>query len=747
MSKLFIKIIVAFFFVLSVAKAETLQKIEISGNKRISDQTIIIFSEIKINEEITKSKLDEVIKKLYKTNFFRNINLSFVKQTLFLEVEENPIIENLKITGIKKQSLVEFIKDKLQLSEMKSFDQGLLSADINLIYNILKTNGYYFADITSSKSLDDELNTIDLKIDVKLGEKAKIKKIIFLGDKIFKEKRLKEVIVSEEHKFWKFISRNVYINEELINLDKRLLLNYFKNNGYFNVKIENSFVEFDKNSNFNLIFKITPGKKYFFNNVSLNLPSNYDEELFKKITKKFSKLKGDTYSLLKINDLLDDINDIALSKQYEFINASIVENMNDDKINFDINISESEKFYIEKINVTGNFNTLEEVIRNNLIVDEGDPFNEILFNKSVNNIQSLGIFKKVKTDVREGSNESFKEIDINIEERPTGEISLTAGFGTTGETIGAGIKENNFLGKGIKMNTNLELTADSIKGQFIYAKPNFNYSDNTLFTSIKSSTSDFLTDSGYKTSDIGFSLGTKFEQFQNIYLSPEIDFLIEDLETTNTASNILKKQEGSYTDLYFNYSINQDLRDKRFRTESGYVTTFSQEIPLISDNSELSNAFEITNYKKLSSTSNMVGKVSLFGKTITGLSDDVRISKRLNVPSYRLRGFERGKVGPVENNDYIGGNHITSLNLSATLPTVFQGLDNLDVAIFFDAANVWGVDYDSSIDDKSTVRSSTGVALNLMTPVGPLSFSFANALTQASSDKTETFRFNLGTQF
>ena len=688
MGKLFIKIFIIFFFLLSLVKAETLRKIEISGNKRISDQTIIIFSEIEINEEITKSKLDEIIKKLYRTNFFRNINLSFEKQTLFLKVEENPIIENLQITGIKKQSLVEFIKGKLQLAEMKSFDQELLSSDINLIYNILKTNGYYFADITSSKSLNDKLNTIDLKIDVELGEKAKIKKIVFLGDKIFKEKRLKEVIVSEEHKFWKFISRNVYINEELINLDKRLLLNYFKNNGYFNVKIENSFVEFDKNSNFNLIFNITSGKKFFFNDFSLNLPSNYDEKLFKKITKKFSKLKGDTYSLLKINDLLDDINDIALSKQYEFINASIVENINDDKINFDINISESEKFYIEKINVTGNFNTLEEVIRNNLIVDEGDPFNEILFNKSVNNIQSLGIFKKVKTDVREGSSKSFKEIDIDIEERPTGEISLTAGFGTTGETIGAGIKENNFLGKGIKLNTNLELTADSIKGQFIYAKPNFNYSDNTLFTSIKSSTSDFLTDSGYKTSNIGFSLGTKFEQFQNIFLSPEIDFLIEDLETTNTASNILKKQEGSYTDLYFNYSINQDLRDKRFKTESGYVTTFSQEIPLISDNSELSNAFEITNYKRLSSTSNMIAKVSFFGKTITGLSDDVRISKRLNIPSYRLRGFERGKVGPVENNDYIGGNHISSLNLSATLPTVFEGLDNLDVAIFFDAANV-----------------------------------------------------------
>ena len=747
MNNLLIKIIVIFSFLLSFANAETLKKFEISGNKRISDQTIIIFSEIKINEEITKTKLDEVIKRLYKTSFFRDINLSFENHTLFLKVEENPIIEKLDITGIKKQSLVEFIKGKLILAEMKSFDQNLLSSDINLIYNILKTNGYYFAKISSSKNLDETLNTLNLKIDVELGEKAKIKKIVFLGEKIFKEKRLKEVIVSQEHKFWKFISRNVYINEELIKLDKRLLTNYFKNNGYFNVKIENSFVEFDKDSNFNLIFNITPGNKYFFNDFSLNLPSNYDAKLFENIVKKFSKLKGDTYSLLKVNDLLDDINDIALSRQYEFINASIDETINGDRIDFNINISESDKFYVEKINIIGNYTTLEEVIRNNLIIDEGDPFNEILFNKSVNNIQSLGIFKKVKTDIKEGSNNSFKEIDINVEERPTGEISVTAGFGTSGETIGAGIKENNFLGKGIKLNTNFELTSESIKGQFIYAKPNFNYSDNTLFTSIKSSTSDFLTDSGYKTSEIGFSLGTKFEQFQNIFLSPEIDFLIEDLETTNDASNILKKQEGSYTDLYFNYSINQDLRDKKFRTEDGYVTTFSQELPLVSDNAELSNAFEITNYRKLSSTSDMVGKVSFFGKTITGLSDDVRISKRLTVPSYRLRGFQRGKVGPVDNNDYVGGNHVSSLNLSATLPTLVQGLDNLDVGVFFDAANVWGVDYDSSIDDKSAVRSSAGVALNLMTPIGPLSFSFANALSKASSDKTETFRFNLGTQF
>ena len=743
----FSKIIIIFCIFTTSAVSEILKKIEITGNKRISSETIIIFSEVKINDQINKSKLDKVIKNLYQTNFFRNISLNFENQILFLNVEENPIIENLEINGIKKQSLVEFIKGKIQLAEMKSFNEELLAVDLDLINNILKTNGYYFTKISSSKNINSDLNTINLRINIDLGEKAKIKKIIFLGEKIFKEKRLKEVIASEEHKFWKFISNNVYINEELINLDKRLLVSYFKNNGFYDVKVENSFVEFDKNSNFNLIFNIIPGKKYFFNEFNLNLPSNYDTNLFKSITKKFPKLKGDTYSLLKINKLLNEIDKIALSGQYEFINAKIIEKIDGNKINFEINISESEKFYVEKININGNFNTLEEVIRNNLIIDEGDPFNEILFNKSVNEIQSLGIFKNVKTDIQEGSNPSYKIINLDVEERPTGEISISAGFGTEGETIGAGLKENNFLGKGINLNTSLELTADSIKGKFIYAKPNFNYTDNTLFTSLKSSTSDFMTDSGYKTSEIGFALGTKFEQFQNIFLSPEIDFLLEDLETSDKASNNLKKQEGSYTDLYFNYSINQDLRDKKFRTEDGYITTFSQEVPILSDNSEFANSFEVTKFQKLSSTSDMVGKISFFGKTITGLSDDVRISKRLNVPSSRLRGFERGKVGPVENNDYIGGNHVSTFNLSATLPTVVEGLDNLDIGIFFDAANVWGVDYDSSLDDKSKIRSSTGVALNLMTPIGPLSFSFANAITKATSDKTETFRFNLGTQF
>ena len=143
----------------------------------------------------------------------------------------------------------------------------------------------------------------------------------------------------------------------------------------------------------------------------------------------------------------------------------------------------------------------------------------------------------------------------------------------------------------------------------------------------------------------------------------------------------------------------------------------------------------------------MVGKASFFFKNVNNLgSDDVRISKRAFLPYNRLRGFEKGKIGPVDNSDYIGGNYVSSINLSTNLPK-FLPSENFDLSYFVDLANVWGVDYSNVVDDSNSLRSSTGIALDLLTPIGPLSFSFTKAITKKSTDKTETFRFNLGTTF
>ncbi len=746
------KIFINFLFFITFVtclNAEIIKSVEVKGNQRISKETILVLGKISIDQDYNDNKLNETLKNLYESKFFSNIELIISEKKLIINVSENPIISDIRITGIKNKSIVENLTENISLRNRTSYSEDALNSDLNLIKNILKSGGYYFSKIKPSLINDEKLNSVELIIDIDLGEKAKIKQISFIGDKKIKDKKLLEVIASEEHKFWKFVSNKVYLNQSIIDLDIRLLENYYKNLGYYKAKVNNSFAEFDKKGFFKLIFNINSGEKFFFNTLKLNLPDDYNEKDFEELNKVFINLKDKEYSIEDLNFILKEIEKIASERLYDFIDAKVDEKIvQGNKINFTFNIKDSEKFYVEKINILGNFQTIEEVVRNKLIVDEGDPLNSLLYNKSIDNIKSLRIFKTVRGNVKDGSDQNLKIIDIVVEEQPTGEILLAAGVGTNGTTIAAGINEKNFLGKGINLNTNLEITDDSVKGKLVYAKPNFGYTDNTLFTSVEATTTDVLTDFGYKVSKNGFSLGTEFEQYENLFFNPEVSISFEDLETNSTASSQLKKQEGKYEDFYLNYSLNYDLRNSKFEPSSGNKTSFIQELPVISDNNEISNTFIFTQYKTIDQSSKMIGKASIYLKAVKTLDNsDVRISKRGNVPSNRLRGFEKGKIGPIDNSDFIGGNYIAALNLATNLPQILTTVENVDFSYFIDLANVWGVDYSDDIDSSNKLRSSTGIGMDILTPIGPLSFSLSKPITKKSTDRTESFRFNIGTTF
>ena len=748
MIKLVLKSIFLSIFIFNSVYANVINDIVVYGNKRISKETIVVLGEIKLNKLYNDNNLNILTKKLFDTGFFKDITLEIQNEILNITVIENPIIENIEINGIKKNSLKEFLLEKISLKFRSSFSDVSLQNDIILIRNILKSLGYYFAEVKPSLQIDNELNSLKLIFDINQGSRAKIKNISFIGDKKIKNKKLYEIIASEEHKFWKFLSNKIYLDQSRIDLDRRLLENYYKNLGYYDVDINDTFVELDKDGNFNLIYNINAGKYYFFNDLTIELPDYYQSKDFLKIQDKLSNLKGKKYSFDDFNSILLEIENIAKFRLYDFIDAKVEESIVDNnKINFKIKVSDSTNFYVERINILGNYHTIEEVIRNKFIVDEGDPLNKILYNKSIDNIKSLNIFKTVKSEIKDGSNQNFKQIDVIVEEKPTGEISLAAGVGTSGSTIGAGIIEKNFLGKGININTNLEISQSSIKGQFIYSKPNFAYTDNTLFTSIKSTTTDNLKDFGYKISEFGLSVATEYEKYENFFFNPSLRASIEDLETNSSASSALSKQADNYKDLYFDYGISYDMRNSKFRPSSGNQSYFFQELPILSNNNEITNTFIFTQYKELSKISETIGKGSIYLKSVNSINDDVRISKRANVPYNRLRGFERGKIGPIDDGNYVGGNYVSAINLSSNLPFILPTLENFDFSIYVDAANVWGVDYDKSIDDSNKIRSSTGIALDLLTPVGPLSFSLSKPITKNDTDKLETFRFNLGTTF
>ena len=331
-----------------------------------------------------------------------------------------------------------------------------------------------------------------------------------------------------------------------------------------------------------------------------------------------------------------------------------------------------------------------------------------------------------------------------MEEKPTGEISAGAGTGTTGSSISFGIRENNYLGKGQKLDSNFTISDDTFTGLFSITDPNFNNSDKSLITTVETSRNDLMSKFGYETTETGFSLGTSFEQYQDIFFSPSISTYYESLTTSNLASAAKKKQEGDYLDTNFSYNLSLNKLNQNFQPSSGYKSSFFQSIPIVADDDSFVNSYEYSLYSKLENET--VLSFIFFAKAINSLDGDVRVSKRVFIPSRKLRGFKSGKIGPKDAGDYIGGNYGTTLNVAATLPKLFVDLQNIDFSIFVDSANLFGVDYDSSLD-KSKIRSSTGIAVDWFTPIGPLSFSLAAPLTKASTDETESFRFKIGTTF
>ena len=743
--KIFILAILLNYFPLSVSNSEVINQIKIEGNKRITDEIILMFSQVNVGKDINSTAVNEIIKNLYETNFFNNVSVVFEDNLVSIIVDEAPIIDKIIFTGLKAKKIEKKIRDNLKLRSRNSYNEFLMVQEVNTIESTLKTLGYYFSKVEAHiETLENNMINLEYKIDI--GSKAKIGKISFLGNKIFKDKKLKSIIISEEYKFWKFISGKKYLQEQLTEIDKRLLKNFYLNRGFYNIKINTSFAKLINDDEFEIIFNIDPGKKINFNEMRIVFPDNFTKSNYKNLEDLFEKLKGEKYSINSVEKILNEIDKITIQEEFKSSRAYIKENLVNDELNIDFIIEESTKFVVEKINIFGNNITQENVIRNQLELDEGDPFSEILAKKTENNIKSLNFFKNVNTQILDGENLNSKIINFKVSEKPTGEVMAGAGGGTEGGTLFFGVKENNYLGRGLSVDANASISAETFKGKFSVLNPNFNNSDKSTFFNIQAIEIDQLKDFGYKTNRTGFELGTGFEYLKDLNLNLSTSTFVEKIETDSNASTRQKSQAGNYLDTFAKFNFDLDKRNQKFKTSEGYRSNYNIQIPIISDTNTLTNSYNYKIYSEL--FENQISSFSFFVKTATSISgDDVKLTERLSMPSNKLRGFVRGKVGPKDGNDYIGGNFVTSVNLQTSVPILFENSQNLDAVIFFDAANIWGVDYDSSIDDSSKVRSSIGIGVDYLTVVGPLSFSLSQVISKSDNDAEETFRFNLGTTF
>ena len=630
----FKKIIVSIILFFSLhnfnAYSEIVDKVEVLGNERISLETIIVFGDITIGKDYKNSDINLLIKKLYETTFFSNISVELINNKLSIVVKENPIVNSIIFEGEKAKKYTEKINDLLKIKEKSSFVSNNIKRDVNKIKSFYRSLGFYFVEI-DAEIQKLEKNQVNIVYSIDKGEKAKISRIFFLGDKKIRDKKLRDIITSQEAKFWKFISRNVYLNEQRIELDKRLLKNYYRNKGYYEVDLTSSNVEYSEGEGFVLTYSINAGKRYRFKKIFADISEALDKEAFLSLEPEFNKLVGNYYSQKKLNTVLETIDKLSEQKELQFINHSVFETLDDDGVEVKIKIFEGDKFIIERINIIGNTVTNDSVIRGELLVDEGDPYSELLINKSINKIRGRNIFSNVVQKTSEGSTEGFKVLEIAIEEKATGEIMAGAGVGTEGTSFQFSISENNWLGKGINLQSLVNVSNERINGNLAVRNPNYNFSGNAVRAAIDVSSVDRTTTTGFKSSRTGFDLGTSFEQYEDIFFSPDISISHEDIQAESTASSNIKKMDGTYFNADIAYAITLDKRNQSFQPTEGYRASFTQSLPLIQDSSSFLNGIDVSTYRDFSE--DVIGSLKFYARSVHGVDDDVRLTERLFLPS------------------------------------------------------------------------------------------------------------------
>lgn len=739
------KILTVILLLSSTIFADEKLNYEILGNKRISDQTILSIIDFEKNKNYKIDDLNNFQKKLYNTNYFSKVSIKINKNKINIVVEENPIIDFFYINGVINNKREEFFYENLSLGQNKIFSEALLKKDIESIKANYQDAGFFDVSVDTSISKISG-NALNVVINVQRKEKYKINRIYFIGNKKYKSSTLSDVISSSEKGWWKFLGSSSLVNKNRINFDKNLLKRFYLNNGFYDVQITSSDINFIGNNQADITFSINSGEKYVFSKYELlDEEKNLNEKNIKDLKKIISKKLQGTYSQKKLDDINKLLNEYLRNKKIEFVSFfNKVKKTSDQRLDIEFRFVKKPRKYVNLINISGNTITEEKVIRRNLLFSEGDSFLDYKVSKSIDKIKSLRIFKDVKFKTQNSGNEKV-DLNISVEEQPTGSVSAGIGVGSSGSTVSSTIVEKNLFGKGISLDGNVSIGTEKVSGNVGLSLPDFMNTDNTFNYNIFAITTDF-TNSGYESKKIGNGLSTQYNIYEDISLRTGFVIDLDRINTNDTASDLYKAREGDYLTYKGFYSISNDKRNSKFQPSKGYSIGFGQGLALPgSDITYIQNNLDAAVYHSISNDYILSLKSGL--NTINSIGDeDIKLSDRKFLRQSKLRGFESYGVGPKDGSDHIGGNYAAYASLSSTIPNPIPDSWNAKSFIFFDAGNVWGVDFDESLDSNK-IRSSAGVSLEWVSPLGPLSITLAENISKADGDLEEGFSFQIGSSF
>ena len=734
-----------------------IKEIIVSGNSEVSAETIIAISGLSNSNNMSANSINEGFRRLSDSGLFQNVVLNPVGTRLIISVVENPIISNVDFEGNK------IFKDQFLFSIISSqtrtpFSKGIIDEDIRKILQIYREKGRFKATIVPQKVLLKE-GGIGLIFSINEGPRTEIKSINFIGNKEFNDSRLRSVIESSQKSLFSFISTSDDYSELRQEKDRKLLEEFYSDKGFANAKVKSSVGTLsDDGKSFNITYTIFEGNRTSISEVKFeNKISTLDLSDIRYLVK---TKKGDLYVGSEIEKIRKSLEKKVIDLGFPFAKVSLKKININEKQSVDIvfMIFNGPSLYVERIDIKGNNQTLDKVIRREFSISEGDAFNPALIRKSEEKLRALGFFKNLSVSVLPGSSSDKAVVTVDVEEAPTGSLNFGAGYSTDTELSGTiSLSERNFLGKGQRLLFEV-LTSESNKSiKFGFTEPallnrDLSASIDLTYLDLEPRQSSFTSNESSIRTGFGFKLGNDTRLITSLKI-------LEEKISVPISSNslILKEDQGkiSKSELSFDYLI--DGRDSIIKPKNGFLLRSDITISgLGSRNSYIKGSARGKIYNSffddlITVTGELEGG---FMQMQNGFS---RTVDRFSLGGRSLRGFQYGQIGPREGDEPLGGENYAVSRIEANFPIGLPKELGFYGGIFAEAGSLWGLNYDKekieidandlkSVDSK--IRSSVGFTLYWSTPIGPLQFNWAKPQQYLSGvDKTENFSFNIASQF
>lgn len=724
--------------------------IDVRGTQRIEASAVETYLGITPGTDVTREDINKGLKNLYGTGFFSDVDITPSGNTLVVTVQENPSINEVRFEGNDRIS-TEDLEKEVNLKSRSIYTKSRVQDDLKRLLEVYRRHGRYSANI-NPKIVPLEQNRVDLVYEISEGPEAKIRHITFIGNDSFSKSTLERVLNSEEEAWWRFLSDNDKYDPERLNYDQELLRRFYQEQGYADFKVTSAIAELSPNKDaFFLTFTIAEGPQYTLGNVDVKsqlgkgeLP-NFSSSLLTK--------PGDLYNGSEIESTVDNLIAALGDKGYAFVDIApdIKRRQGANIIDLTYNVKQGPRVYIERINITGNQRTLDEVIRREFRLSEGDAYSNTKIKRSEQRLNNLGYFEKVNITTNPGSAPDKTVVDVNVVEKSTGEITFGAGFSTTdGALADFGIRERNFLGRGQDVRFRVMFAARRQQYDIGFTEPYFLGRDLEAGFDLYRTVQDYANNSVFDRKADGLILRTAYNMDEK--LKHQIRYGFEKNEISNidsNASTYIKQQAGEYVTSLVGQSFIYDGRDNRFTPNSGLYWRINQDIAgLGGDDRFLRHELQTEYYLPVAKkwTLAFAGAAG----NIFGLGKDVRINQRFFIGNKEIRGFANAGIGPrdVNTEDALGGNTYYAVSGEVRFPLGLP--DDLGVtgAAFVDAGSLFGLDLTGpGIEDSGSPRVSAGVGVAWASPFGPIRLDFAQALLKEDYDETELVRFSFGTRF